>query len=110
MNTGLGHDLRHLRGHRGDPAAGDLTGHLGDAHQVAAQGRFWQDRPTGIVFIESLEELRALAADPERREQPGTVSMLKEVFSEMQDLAGEHGIPELPGAVIGIRPSKPRQT
>ena len=28
-------DLRHLRGHRGDPAAGDLARDLGDAHQVA---------------------------------------------------------------------------
>src|SRR2546423_14513045 len=28
-------DLRHLRGHRRDPAAGDLARDLGDAHQVA---------------------------------------------------------------------------
>ncbi|MEI2698534.1 MAG: acyl-CoA dehydrogenase family protein [Microthrixaceae bacterium] len=27
-------DLRHLRGHRADPAAGDLPGHLGPAHRV----------------------------------------------------------------------------
>ena len=28
-------DLRHLRGHRADPAAGDLPGDLGPAHRVA---------------------------------------------------------------------------
>ena len=68
-----------------------------------------QDQPTGIVFVESLDELRALASDPERREQAGTVSMPKEVFTEMQDLAREQGLPDLPGAVMGIAPSRPRQ-
>jgi hypothetical protein len=65
-----------------------------------------EERPAGGVFVESLAELRALAADPERREQAGTVSMPKEVFTELQDVAREHGLPGLPGAVMGVAPSQ----
>jgi len=65
-----------------------------------------EDPPAGSVFVESLAELRALAADPERRERAGTVSMPKDVFTELQDLAREYGLPGLPGAVMGLAPSR----
>ena len=67
------------------------------------------ERPSGTTYVESRAEIRALASDPERREKIGTVSMPAEVFSEMEDLAREHGVPEMTSVVMGVEPSQARQ-
>ena len=50
-------DLRHLRGHRGDPAASDRPGDLGDAHQVAAAGAPPKTAPTGTPLSRNCRAL-----------------------------------------------------
>src|SRR5690349_6181246 len=58
-------DLRHLRGHRRDPAAGDLARDLGDAHQVAQRNRFQgAERTAELILAELGPEMQRF---PDRR-------------------------------------------